>query len=99
MNTITAPAPLSSYRNAGLLSGASFEYEDYSCTPLAAETGDDLTQPTGFLLSRSSGEVSLVTPAADGPSGLWNQLVEAMNQHIEPLVRRNLGMPTDYWYG
>ncbi len=99
MNTITAVASPSSYRNAGVLTGESFEYEDYSCTPLAAESGIETAEPTGFLLARSSGEVSLVTPAADGPSGLWSHLVEAMHSHIEPLVRRNLGMPTDYWYG
>jgi hypothetical protein len=80
-----------------------FQYEDYACLPIAAEQSADPEEPRGFILSRSSGEISLVTAESDTPNQLWNGLVDAMRHRVEervsPVPASRQEMSTDYWYG
>lgn len=78
-----------------------FQYEDYACVPIATEKDLESDGPSGFLLSGTSGEVSLVMDNSDTRGGLWGRLVDAMRKTTAPAQTPPSAapMPTEYWYG
>jgi len=83
-------------REAHVVAGPSFQFEDCSCVPVTPESLlSDSENPVGFLVTHG-GDVTYVS--AQTLNG--KQILTAWTRnHLDEMAKEDRTLPSEYWYG